>query len=440
MRKLFFPLISIFIAISISPAYADDDDGKSISTGSGFFVTHDGYFVTNYHVVKNAKSFFLVTVDGRKLEAKMVRSDATNDLALLKVDGKYSALPIASSRAVRRGQSVATIGYPHMDIQGIEPKVTEGIVSSLAGISDDPRLFQISVPVQAGNSGGPLFTKEGNVIGIVASKLSVAVILKQTGDVTQNVNYAIKSDYLLALLDARTEDKLLPVRRGSKSLEDITAIVEKATALVVAFSAQPSMVTPTSTNGETRDCQRCFEMVTIPGGNYEIGKFEVTQTEWQSVMGSNPSYFKSYLGSNLPVEHVSWDDVQEFLTKLNQKTGRQYRLPTATEWEYACYGGKQTDYCGSDNINEVAWNMVSTEIGIHPVGQKNPNGYGLYDMSGNVWEWVAGCWNGDCAKRERRGGSWDEAPYYASATHREWNDSAHREWNNGFRLARTLPQ
>jgi len=213
---------------------------NEVSIGSGFFVTSDGYFVTNYHVIKNSKSITLRTTDGKTIEAQISRSDVTNDLVLLKAEGMFAALPVTSSRTAKKGQAVATFGYPHADIQGIEAKVTEGIVSSISGISGDPRTFQISVPIQSGNSGGPLVTKEGNVIGIIVSKLSAAFMLKQTGDVTQNVNYAIKSNYLLELLDAANlERKLLPVSKKSyRSLEDITAIVEKATALVVARPIQ----------------------------------------------------------------------------------------------------------------------------------------------------------------------------------------------------------
>ena len=179
-------------------------------------------------------------------------------------------------------------------------------------------------------------------------------------------------------------------------------------------------------------------MVRIPGKNYEMGKYEVTQAEWEAVMGSNPSSFK---GANLPVEMVSWNDIQEFLTKLNQKTGKQYRLPKEAEWEYACYGGSQTEYCGSNDINAVAWYGGNSGNKTHPVGQKQANGYGLYDMSGNVWEWMDDCYNAsDCsAGRVVRGGSWDGYPQLVRVALRIRVDSAGWIINIGFRLARTLP-
>jgi formylglycine-generating enzyme required for sulfatase activity len=183
-------------------------------------------------------------------------------------------------------------------------------------------------------------------------------------------------------------------------------------------------------------------MVRIPGKNYEMGKYEVTQAEWKAVMGSNPSHFAN-CGDTCPVEKVSWDDIQTFLQKLNAKTGRQYRLPTEAEWEYACYGGNKTEYCGSNDIDSVAWYGNNGQPGgnsnqrTHPAGQKQANGYGLYDMSGNVWEWMENAH--ESGGRVVRGGSWDGAAYLARAAIRLRIGSANRLNVIGFRLARTLP-
>lgn len=179
-------------------------------------------------------------------------------------------------------------------------------------------------------------------------------------------------------------------------------------------------------------------MVRIPNKNYEIGKFEVTQGEWRALMGNNPSHFGN-CGEACPVEQVSWDDMQAFLQKLNAKTGRQYRLPTEAEWEYACYGGSQTEYCGGNDLNEVAWTGSNSENQTHPGGQKKANGYGLYDMTGNVWERMSDCWEGDCAKRVLRGGSWNFRPETSRAAFRSRFGAATRYVLIGFRLARTLP-
>ena len=153
---------------------------------------------------------------------------------------------------------------------------------------------------------------------------------------------------------------------------------------------------------------------------FAMSKYEVMQMQWQAVMGNNPSVFKGC--AECPVDKVSWDDVQKYIQKLNQKTGKKFRLPTEAEWEYACRsGGKKQTYCGGNNVTDAGWYQDNAEKKTHPVGLKEPNGLGLYDMSGNVNEWVEDCWNdsysggapangsawnsGDCSVRVQRGGS-----------------------------------
>ena len=155
--------------------------------------------------------------------------------------------------------------------------------------------------------------------------------------------------------------------------------------------------------------------------SYYIGKTEVTQALWQAVMGSNPSNFK---GADLPVECVSWDDCQEFIRKLNSMTGQNFRLPTEAEWEFACRGGNNSrgyKYSGSNNLGSVAWCDGNSGGKTHPVATKSPNELGIYDMSGNVWEWCADWYGGYSSSaqtnpkgpyggsgRVSRGGSWDD--------------------------------
>ena len=141
---------------------------------------------------------------------------------------------------------------------------------------------------------------------------------------------------------------------------------------------------------------------------FYIGKYEITQAQWQAIMGSNPSNFKG--SGNLPVERVSWNDVQEFLSRLNSATGRNYRLPTEAEWEFAARGGTAEKFCpggceysGSNNVNSVAWYDANSGDRTHPVGTKAANELGIHDMSGNVWEW---CEDAHGSYRVNRGGGW----------------------------------
>ena len=152
--------------------------------------------------------------------------------------------------------------------------------------------------------------------------------------------------------------------------------------------------------------------------SYHIGQTEVTQALWKAVMGSNPSYFK---GDSRPVAYVSWNDCQTFISRLNAKTGKQFRLPTEAEWECAARGGQSggSKYAGSDNISNVAWYDDNSGGETHNVATKSPNGLGIYDMSGNVREWCQD-WYGNYssssqtnpkgpsngANRVYRGGSW----------------------------------
>jgi S1-C subfamily serine protease len=143
-------------------------------TGTGFFITEDGYLISNYHVVKDATMVRLLTSAGL-IDPKVLQVDAANDLASLKANGRFTPLPIAASRTVNLGGTAATVGFPDIGLQGFAPTQAKGEIASLFDAADDPRYFQISVPVQRGNSGGALVDEQGNVIGIVSAKLKAPV-------------------------------------------------------------------------------------------------------------------------------------------------------------------------------------------------------------------------------------------------------------------------
>jgi len=186
--------------------------------------------------------------------------------------------------------------------------------------------------------------------------------------------------------------------------------------------------------------------------DFYIGKYEVTQAQWRTIRSNNPSDF-SKCGNNCPVERVSWNDAQEFIRLLNQRSGKTYRLPTEAEWEYAArFGGKNEKYAGGSDMDSVAWYGSNSGSTTHPVGQKKPNGLGIYDMSGNVWEWVADMWSdsaysshsrnnpiytGSGSYRVLRGGSWRTLQSYVRAASRFHRSSGYRDLDIGFRLART---
>ena len=227
-----------------------------------------------------------------------------------------------------------------------------------------------------------------------------------------------------------------------------------------------------------RDCADCPEMVVIPAGSFEmgsnhggnsderpvhrvtiaqafaIGRTEVTQRQWRAVTGGDPPRLDFKGCDDCPVERVNWDDVQGFVTRLIQKTGKPYRLPSEAEWEYACRAGGSHAHCGSDDIDSVAWYGNNSGSKIHVVAGKQANAWGLYDMSGNVSEWVEDCWTknyqgaptdgsawltGNCNERVFRGEAWDHMkPLSIHATWRGRTVVANRSHSLGFRLVRIL--
>jgi S1-C subfamily serine protease len=182
------------------PAQGSTGKREEESFGSGFFVSSDGFIVTSNHVVASSQNLNVITRSGDVLPAVIIAADPVNDIALLKVETRVKPVAVTSSEGIAVGEDVLALGYPLPTIEGAAQKATFGRINALSGVGDDVRFLQIDVPIQPGNSGGPLFGSNGGVIGIVTAILNQESTLKAAGVVPQNVNYAIKSDYLLPLL------------------------------------------------------------------------------------------------------------------------------------------------------------------------------------------------------------------------------------------------
>ncbi|MCI7781066.1 MAG: formylglycine-generating enzyme family protein [Bacteroidales bacterium] len=221
---------------------------------------------------------------------------------------------------------------------------------------------------------------------------------------------------------------------AQEEVEDVSStsnvVLDSLIANMVYVSGGTFTMGATSEQGsDAEDDEKTTHRVTL--SSFYIGKYEVTQGLWKAVMDTNPSDWK---GDNLPVENVSWDDCQDFIRKLNAMTGKNFRLPTEAEWEFAARGGNSSrgyKYAGSDNIDDVAWYNGNSGDKTHSVGTKSPNELGIYDMSGNVWEWCQD-WYGSYSSypqtnptgasnglgRVLRGGSWNYNAWRCRSSHR----------------------
>ena len=211
--------------------------GEPISCGSGFYVSDDGFFVTNHHVVAGSGSCFVGLKGLGWRRATLVAVNEQHDLALLRVQAASVPVSILHSDGVKLGQTAATVGFPNIQLQGILPKLSKGEISGLAGLQDDPESFQISLPVQPGNSGGVLFDAQGNAIGVVNARINQAAAFATTGTHAENVNYAVKSGVLLSWLVGlgMPELQLKTGKESAASFEDAVEQVQKSVGLILAY-------------------------------------------------------------------------------------------------------------------------------------------------------------------------------------------------------------
>ena len=258
--------------------------------------------------------------------------------------------------------------------------------------------------------------------------------VSQTQPVSSTASLSTSSTSLNAVGSSTSGSVItIPVKNG------ISIEMVKVEAGSFNMGATPEMENP-------YDSEKPVHRVTLTN-NYYIGKYEVTQALWQAVMGSNPSYFK---GDDLPVEKVSWDDCQDFISKLNAMTGKRFRLPSEAEWEYAARGGNKNhgyQYSGSNILGDVAWYYGNSGPKTHAVGTKQPNELGIYDMTGNVWEWCQD-WFGSYSSspqtnptgaasgsiRVCRGGSWRDSARGSRSSCRFGLTPGYHDFSLGLRV------
>ena len=208
------------------------DTEKVSVNGTGFFISDEGHIATNFQVATAGTKIRVVHND-IKYKAKIVGIDPQNDVAILKIDAKSKALPIFVKEKMKKGDNVSTLGFPIVSLSGRESKATFGNINALSGLRGDIRFYQIDVPIQPGNSGGPLFNNKGEVIGITSGALSQQDTFRQVGTINQNINYALKIVYLLPLM--RYENLELPLSQKTKEFSKVELIeaVENSVVLVM---------------------------------------------------------------------------------------------------------------------------------------------------------------------------------------------------------------
>ena len=251
-----------------------------------------------------------------------------------------------------------------------------------------------------------------------------------------------------ALLAQNADAECQKMLEAATNSEIETFMVNGVAFKMVKVAGGTFQMGATSEQGnDVNDDEYPVHSVTL--SDYYIGQTEVTQELWEAVMGSNPSYFN--VGNQRPVESVSWNDCQKFIEKLNRLTGKNFRLPTEAEWEYAARGGNKSrgyKYSGSNNADAVAWNGINSFDETHPVAQKQANELGLYDMSGNVYEWCSDQY-GDYSSNSQtnpkgassgslrvlRGGSWDYHAWIVRVSYRNKTTPDDSGMNLGLRVA-----
>ena len=450
------------VAPSVVVVLAVDGSDQTKGLGGGVVVAQDRV-ITNCHVIDSAAVVY-VKRDGQRAKARVVEREAEKDLCLLQVPtGNAPVVKLRRSADLQIGEPVYAIGNP----QGLEQTLSPGLISQLRK-TEKGLLLQTTAPISPGSSGGGLFDEAGLLIGITVGQYTDA----------QNLNFAIPVDWIDDVL-RKPPRQAEPPPKQAKAI-DPQRLPEPGRSF--------------------RDCDDCPEMVVVPAGSFlmgspegeqgrskdegpqhkvqipralAIGRTEITRAEFARFVADsghktdggcnweNPGFSQS---DDHPVVCVNWDDGNAYAQWLAKKTGKNYRLLSEAEWEYAARAGQQTarywgekfgpQGCEYANITNTAGETKCGDGQAHtaPVGSYQPNSFGLHDMIGNAWEWTQDCWhdsysgapeNGNawsqdnCGRRVLRGGSWYDVPDVARAANRDGYNSGSRSNIFGFRLAKT---
>ncbi len=531
-RQGFWSVVALVLSCLGPSAAAQTSSGTAFSVAPGMLIT-------NHHVIEGCGSVEIISPDGRR-SGTIVDADAQIDLALLRVTGiKGATARLRSPRHVRLGEAVMVFGFPLAGSLTSSGNFTSGLVSGLRGLRDAAGEIQITAPVQPGNSGGPVMDASGLVVGVVQAKLDALRAAIATGDIPQNVNFAVALD---VLADFLAKNKVAFRDAPMAAAVDTSRVAELAQSFTyrvecrgrsqrAGASPGPKPKPPTAgvPSRAFKDCAECPEMVSIPAGrfvmgsapgeeeretlpeqfrnrsqpqywvnvaSFSAGKYEVTRGQYRAFAEAtgrssegcfvwtgakferdlskdwrNPGYAQD---DTHPVACVSWSDATAYTSWLSDKTGKDYRLLSEAEWEYAARAGTTTTRfwgddgnmsCGYANGADLTakaqvpgfsnfWvaNCNDRYAYTAPAGSYRANAFGLHDMLGNVGEWTQDCWNenyhgaptdgsawmaGNCSLRVVRGGSWYNNPLLLRAAYLFRFTATDRYVKFGFRVART---